>query len=370
MKKFTGKTVWMQKAAWSICSVAAVTLCIWCLGDNLGPVFRENGTVWMLHAAGFSVEEESPESTAPPTVKPSATPSAEPSFPELPPEEDGILEPWTEPKPAATPDPERETGEIIGQSYGGGENVDGFYVRDESESGVDLHEELQIDPDISVKRDGSPVVLLYSTHSCESFVLEDADWYYLDDDFRSIEPDENISSVAAEAAKVIEAGGFGVIHDTTVHDYPAFSGCYQRSMDTVMKNLEEHPTIQITVDIHRDAFGEDGTTRFKPVTELEGESVAQMMILTGCDLSEESLFPDWRDNLHFALRLQQKGEELFPGLMRPLYFCQRNYNMDVTHGSILVEVGTEANTIFEAQKAGKRLGEMILAVLEDQVADE
>ena len=157
-----------------------------------------------------------------------------------------------------------------------------------------------------------------------------------------------------------------MIHDTTLHDYPAYSGSYDRSMETIRKNLEAYPTIQITVDVHRDAFGEDEDgTRYKPVAEVNGKDAAQIMILTGCDLSEDPLFPDWRENLHFALRLQQKGEALFPGLYRPLFFSQRNYNMHATHASVLVEVGTEVNTLSEAQYSGRLLGETILAVLND-----
>ena len=99
-------------------------------------------------------------------------------------EADGILSPWAEPEPevAPTPDPERETAPVASTWMGGGETVDGFSVKDTSESGVNLYEELQIDPDVHVKRDGSPVVLLYSTHASESFLLSDTDWYYTDDE--------------------------------------------------------------------------------------------------------------------------------------------------------------------------------------------
>ena len=71
-----------------------------------------------------------------------------------------------------------------------------------------------------------------------------------------------------------------MIHDTTLHDYPAYSGSYDRSMETIRKNLEAYPTIQITVDVHRDAFGEDEDgTRYKPVAEVNGKDAAQIMIL-------------------------------------------------------------------------------------------
>lgn len=361
MRKIAVKTVRIQSAAWVLCMAAAAALCIWCMTDNLLPILWENGEVWILRAAGLTAEE---------TVQPvaSAVPEeTELSLPGLSGEEDGILSPWTEPQPAATPDPDRETGTVLSKLFGGGEKVAGFYVRDTTESGVDLEEELQEDPDIEIKRDGTPMVLLYSTHTSESYILDDVEWYYTDDDFRSTDPDENVVAVAAEAARIIEEAGFGVIHDTTIHDYPAYTGSYSRSMETIQKNLEEYPTVQITVDVHRDAFGEENNTKVKPLAEVNGKDAAQIMILTGCDLSEDPIFPDWQENLHLALRLQQKGETLFPGLFRPLYFCQRNYNMHATHGSLLVEVGTEVNTMDEALYSGRLLGETIVAVLEDQL---
>ncbi|MGN0479579.1 MAG: stage II sporulation protein P [Hominenteromicrobium sp.] len=359
MRKIAVKAVWMRKTAWTLCVAASAALCVWCVSDNLLPVFRENGGSWALRTAGLAAASPAP------SAAPEVYPEAESPL-QTPEQEDGILSPWTEPKAAPTPDPSRETAPVVETQLLGGQEVDGFSVKDTSASGVDLLEELQIDPDVQVKRDGSPVVLLYSTHTSESFLLEDTDWYYTDDDFRSTDPEESVVAVAAEAAKVIEAGGFGVIHDTTMHDYPAYSGSYQRSMETIEKNLEAYPTIQITVDVHRDAFGEeeDGT-RYKPVAEVNGKQAAQIMILTGCDLSEDPLFPDWRENLHLALRLQQKGEALYPGLFRPLFFAQRNYNMHASHGSILVEVGTEVNTLSEVKYSGKLLGETILAVLND-----
>ena len=105
-----------------------------------------------------------------------------------------------------------------------------------------------------------------------------------------------------------------------MHDYPAYSGSYDRSMETIQKNLAEYPTIQITVDVHRDAFGEeeDGT-RYKPVAEVDGEDAAQIMILAGCDLRRTRSFPTggktciWRCGF-------SRGESLFPGLYRPLFF--------------------------------------------------
>ncbi len=321
------------------------------------------GCLWLAVAGTADTPQDLPAAVLTAPFSASASPEASP---EAPTEDDGVLPPWHEPEPLATPDPDRETAPVAETFLSGGEEVDGFHVKDTSGSGVDLLEELTVDPDVHVRRDGTPVVLFYSTHTCESFLRQDAGWYYTDESFRDLDPEKSIVSVAAEAAAVIEAGGFGVIHDRTVHDSPAFSGSYQRSWETIQKNLELYPTIQITVDLHRDAFGEeDDGTRYKPVAEIDGRQAAQIMILAGCDLEEDPLFPDWRENLHLALRLQQKGEALFPGLCRPLNFTQRNYNLHATHGSLLIEIGTEVNTLDEAKYSGRLLGETILAVLED-----
>lgn len=360
MRKMAGYTGWMRKIVFGLWASASAALCVWCLADNLVPVFAENYETWLLRAAGIQPAEKTVQALP---QEEAAENTLTAGF-----EEHDPIGLWTEPEPqaVATPDPNRETGTVEVLKMSPGKSVDCFTVKDETGTGLDLEEELKTDPDVSVQKDGTPVVLLYSTHTTESYIQQaGADWYYLDDDFRSSDPDEGVVSVAAEAAKVIEAGGFGVIHDTTVHDDPAYSGSYARSMETVKKNLEMYPTIQITIDVHRDAFGESGTVRYKPVAQVNGQSAAQIMILTGCDLSEDPVFPDWRENLHLALRLQQAGETLFPGLYRPLYFCRRNYNMQATHGSLLVEVGTDVNTLQEAQYAGRLLGETILHVLED-----
>ncbi len=363
------------KFTYRVCTVLTAAVTLWCMGDNLLPVIKENGATWALRAAGLQaiVSHEAPKAESTPAPQKETVKEAEPGATVLPmatpvpAESEETAELPVLPEP--TPDPERETAAVAATFMGGGEEIDGFFVKDTSDSGLDLSEEILIDPDVHVKRDGSPVVLLYSTHTSEAYLQYESDWYYRDESFRTEEEENSVVAVAKRAKDVIEAGGFGVIHDTTRFD-ETYSGSYQRSMDAMQENLLNYPTIQITVDVHRDAFGEeDDGTRYKPVAEINGENAAQIMIMAGCDLSEDPLFPDWRENLHLALRLQQKGDALFPGLFRPLFFAQRNYNMHATHGSLLVEVGTEVNTQREADYAGVLLGETILAVLND-IAEE
>ena len=76
-------------------------------------------------------------------------------------------------------------------------------------------------------------------------------------------------------------------------------------------------------------------------------------------------YPDWKINLRFALRLQQALETAYPGLARPIYFCPRKYNQDLSHGALLIEMGSEGNTLEEAVYSGQLLGNILVKVLED-----
>ena len=88
------------------------------------------------------------------------------------------------------------------------------------------------------------------------------------------------------------------------------------------------------------------------------------MIITGCEEGNVTDFPNWEKNLTFALELQSVCENLYPGLMRPIYFCQRKYNMDLTHNNLLVEMGSCANTLEEAAYSGKLLGNALVKLLD------
>ena len=100
--------------------------------------------------------------------------------------------------------------------------------------------------------------------------------------------------------------------------------------------------------------------KYKPTAVINGRKAAQIMLLAGCNANGDwDDFPNWRDNLHLILRVQQKAAELYPELARPLDFSTSKYNTNATTGSMLVEVGTEVNTVSEAKYSGKLLGEVL-----------
>lgn len=266
--------------------------------------------------------------------------------------------------PQSSPDPDREYADVVETFISGGTSYDNFFINDTSESDVDILEMLEADlPFTADTSSGEPLVLLYHTHTSESYMTGFTGYYYTDSSHRNTDPDENVVLVGNAIAEELEAAGISVIHDTTIHDSPEYNGAYTRSMETVQSYLDEYPSIIITIDIHRDSMTTDSGTKYKPTVTIDGRDAAQVMILAGSDPTGELGFANWENNLIFDLKIQQLASELYPGLLRPLMFCQRKYNMDVAQASLLIEVGTEVNTFAEATYSGELIGDVIAQII-------
>ena len=205
-------------------------------------------------------------------------------------------------------------------------------------------------------------VLIYHTHTCESYMTEDSGCYY--DDFypRSTDGSQGVIAVGDRIAAALKARGIGVIHDTTLHDHPSYEGSYGRSWETISAYKEKYPGIKVTLDIHRDSMTADNGTKYKPTFTYEGQKAAQIMIMSGYD--DTGRFDFWDENLIFAVKLQERCEEMYPGMTRSLYFGDFTYNMNFNNGSLLIEVGTDANTVEEACRTGEFLGNALSSVLQ------
>lgn len=265
--------------------------------------------------------------------------------------------------PAPTEVPEDQRGPIQEQKLAtaSGDNFENVWVKNTTGRAISIQEELQKQPDINMRTDG-PKVLIMHTHTTEGYELFDRGYYDKSYSIRTTNATQSVVRVGDEIQKALEAQGIGVIHDTTVHDYPAYNGSYGRSADTVKAQLEKNPSIQVVLDIHRDGITSEDGTRVKPTVEIDGKKAAQVMIIAGCE-SQSVSHPDWELNLRLAMRLQQSLATNFPDLARPLKFMNANYNQNLTHGSILIEMGSEANTLDEAMYSGQMVGEALGQVL-------
>ena len=218
----------------------------------------------------------------------------------------------------------------------------------------ELKRESGVLPDLKLKTDGTPMVLLYHTHTTESYQDIKSKTYDADFIFRTTEPDKNMVAVGDAIAEELTAAGIGVIHADEIHDYPQWNGSYSRSAKTVRAILQEYPSICIALDIHRDAIN-SGTSVIAPVCEINGKKTAQIMVVCGCDDGTMNM-PNYLQNFHLAAQIEQTAETMYPGFTRPLLFDHRKYNQHLTTGSVLIEVGSQGNTIEEAVSAGRLTG--------------
>lgn len=239
-------------------------------------------------------------------------------------------------------------------------------VKNYTSHSVDLASELKKNLGFKIKDSHQVQVLIFHTHSCESYLKEDTGYYPEDYYPRTTNDKENVVSVGDKIAKELKAAGIGVIHAKDHHDYPSYNGSYDRSYETISDYMNKYKNIKVVLDIHRDAIGLGGESgKTKPVFTINGKKAAQIMIMTGNEYEGGGDFPFWQDNLRFAIKLQKTAEDMFPGITRPLNFGDYTYNMNVCNGSLLIEVGTDVNTLEEAQRTGTMLGKALARVLQN-----
>ena len=223
------------------------------------------------------------------------------------------------------------------------------------EGDVYVYNRTSFDLDASVLREGTvdvnlgegPQILIVHSHGSEAYSQNDGDTYEESDPYRTTDCTHNVVKVGEEMATVFRAHGFQVIHDTTLFDYPSYNEAYDRSKAAVEQWLEKYPTIQVVLDVHRDALeGSDGEI-YKMVSTEAGEKVAQVMLVIGSSGGGAD-FPRWKDNLAFAVLLQRNLVRGYTSLARPIVLRNSRYNQQLLPGSILVEVGGHGNTLTEA----------------------
>lgn len=199
-----------------------------------------------------------------------------------------------------------------------------------------------------------PQILIYHTHSQEAF--------------SDSGEGENIVEVGTYLAWLLKEKGFSVYHDRSVYDVREGkldrNRAYTYALEGITEILEENPSIQVVIDLHRDGVKE-GT---RLVTEVNGKPTARIMFFNGLSQTPDGPVPylenpNREDNLAFSLQLQLKAEAYYPGFARKIYLKGLRYNQHVRPCSCLVEVGAQTNTYEEARNAMEPLAELFQMVL-------
>ena len=233
----------------------------------------------------------------------------------------------------------------------------GLNIKNETDYSLDIPNILSEEIELPT---ANPKVLIVHTHGSESYTSSAKYSYKATGNYRTQDTKYNMIRIGEELAEIMRQNGIEVIHDKTINDYPSYNDSYNETQKVIEEHLSKDSDIVFVFDIHRDAVGE-GDNIVKFVADIHGEKAAQVMMVCGTDSNLPN--PDWQSNLTLALHIQNELETMYPGFLRPLNLRKERFNMHLTKGSILFEVGTNGNTLDEALVAARYLGEGLSKVI-------
>lgn len=197
-------------------------------------------------------------------------------------------------------------------------------------------------------------ILIFHTHTCESYTPSEKYQYQQTGNFRTTDLNYTVARVGDELSNYLLGFGFNVYHDKTYHDYPAYSGSYNRSLTTVQNALKTNPS-DIIIDLHRDAIG--SISNYDPSVKIGEDVAAQVMFVIGTNGGGLN-HPNWKQNLKFAIEVQQKANEMYPGLFKPIILRNSRYNQHLGKAACIIEVGATGNTLDQCLNSMKYLAKV------------
>ena len=220
-----------------------------------------------------------------------------------------------------------------------------YGVKLRNESDYNLEAEIT-DLDVNFNKQN---IIIFHTHTCESYTPTEQYQYESTGNYRTTDLNYTVARVGDELEKYLINYGYSVIHDKSYHDYPAYNGSYDRSLITVQNLLESYQDTDVVIDLHRDAIGDN---TYAPKVKIGEDYCARLMFVIGTD-GGGLKHDNWRNNLKFAIKVVQKGNELYPGLFKPVIVRNSRYNHQVANAACIIEVGATGNTLEECLNSMK-----------------
>lgn len=228
-------------------------------------------------------------------------------------------------------------------------------VKIKNETNYELTEDM-LKPDIDIDTKN---ILIFHTHTCESYTASDKYQYEPTGTYRTTDLNYTVAKVGEELTDYLQKYGYNVIHDTTYHDYPAYTGSYNRSLSTV-ENLLKTNKSDIIIDLHRDAIGSNSD--YAPTVKIGEDKAAQLMFVIGSN-GGGLWHPNWNQNLKFAIKVQNKAQEMYPDLFKPIILRNSRYNQHLGKAANIIEVGATGNTLEQCLTSMKYLSKVFSEVL-------
>ena len=204
-----------------------------------------------------------------------------------------------------------------------------------------------------------PQILIYHSHSQETF-----------SDSREGEEEDSIVGVGNYLTSLLtEKYGYQVIHIKEAFDMMSGeldrSKAYDYACDYVEKVLEENPSVEVVIDLHRDGIDENR----RLVTEINGKETAQILFYNGLSYTntqgQVSYLPNpyIQDNLAFSFQLEYQAALYYPTFYRGIYLAGLRYNLHLRKKSLLLEAGAQTNTVQEVKNAMEPFADILNRVL-------
>ncbi len=197
-------------------------------------------------------------------------------------------------------------------------------------------------------------ILIFHTHTCESYTPSEKYQYEQTGNFRTTDLNYTVARLGDELTNYLLGFGFKVNHDKTYHDYPAYTGSYSRSLESVKKDLQENPS-DIIIDLHRDAIG--SKSDYDPSVKIGDDVASQLMFVIGTN-GGGLYHPNWQNNLRFAIKVQEIANEMYPGLFKPMIVRNSRYNQQLGKAAVIIEVGSTGNTLEQSLTSMKYLAKV------------
>lgn len=212
---------------------------------------------------------------------------------------------------------------------------------------------------------GEPLVLIIHTHTTEAFCEENIFSYKNGYGFaRSEDSSKNVVALGKTVSDILNGNGIPTLHCEMFHDSGSYMGSYMRSAETIKKYLAEYPSIKYVFDIHRDSIVKSNGELVRPVTAIDGKAVAQIMCVVGTDENISSDF-DWERNLSLAVKIREDLNRKYANLARGTCLRPSAYNQQYAEVAMLFEIGSDGNTLEEAQNAAEILAYELVGLIKN-----
>ena len=248
--------------------------------------------------------------------------------------------------------------------YTANTSYDNIYLKNNTDLDINLKDFLNGKIGYNITKNSEPQVLILHTHATESYLMHNENYYTEKDTSRNTDNAYNMVALGKIITDKLNSAGIVTLHDTTQHDYPSYNQSYSRSAKTINEYIKKYPSIKVVIDLHRDSIAANDNDKVKTSVEIDGKKAAQIMLVMGSQSGSIKNYPDWKENLCLAVKLQHTIETTYPSLARSIHFVSKTYNQNLTTGSMLIEIGTDGNTFDEAKYSAELLSNSLITLLD------